>query len=350
MPQSAAGESHLNGKRRHPITDDAAKQTRLQNLRNKVTSTGFSILTGSPVGRFKRGHLMKLKSLALSLLITAAPLASYAADHLIPAGSLVSCTVSEPKLSSKTTAIGDPILCQLGHVEMYGRSQFPANAYLEGRFEDFKDPGHFVGKGWMELKFDRMIIQPDTVIPVSAKVVYVPGYPVSRDGRIDGKGHPVRDTIEWMIPVLWPIDLINLPRRGPRPVLKAETRITLKIMDDLVVPQNAPEPPHDDYGFAHRAPSSYEPPPPAPEPPPQPIAYVPAPEYLAPPPPPVVLIMQGGYNVYATHYWYPGAGQFRYTAMNGVPYVIPFGRLDLGRTIAANRERGVGFYMPPRAF
>ena len=89
---------------------------------------------------------MKFKTLALSLILTAAPLASYAADHLIPAGSLVSCTVSEPKLSSKTTAIGDPILCQLGHVEMYGRSLLPANAYLEGRFEDYKDPGHFVGK------------------------------------------------------------------------------------------------------------------------------------------------------------------------------------------------------------
>ena len=40
----------------------------------------------------------------------------------------------------------------------------------------------------------------------------------------------------WMIPVLWPIDLINLPRRGPRPTLKAETKLTLRVMDDFGIP------------------------------------------------------------------------------------------------------------------
>jgi len=121
---------------------------------------------------------MKSKVSALFLCLLAAPLAAFASDQVIPAGSLVQCTVSEPKLSSKTTAIGDPVLCQLSHTEVYGRSQFPAGSYLVGRFEDYKDPGHFVGKGWMELKFDRMVIQPDTVIPLAAKVVYVPKYPV----------------------------------------------------------------------------------------------------------------------------------------------------------------------------
>jgi hypothetical protein len=183
-------------------------------------------------------------------------LAAFASDQLIPAGSMVQCTVSEPKLSSKTTAIGDPVLCQVSHVELYGRSVFPAGSYLEGRFEDYKDPGHLVGKGWMELKFDRMILPPDQVIPLSAKVVYVPNYPVDRDGRIHGKGHAVRDTVEWLIPVLWPVDLINLPRRGPRPTLKEETRLTLKIMDDLVVPSMAPTP-RDQYGFSQRPAISY---------------------------------------------------------------------------------------------
>ncbi len=46
----------------------------------------------------------------------------------------------------------------------------------------------------------------------------------------------MRDTVEWLIPVLWPIDLINLPRRGPRPVLKAETQLTLKVLDDFGIP------------------------------------------------------------------------------------------------------------------
>lgn len=85
---------------------------------------------------------------ALALLLFATPLASYA-DQLIPAGSLLQCTVSESKLSSKTAAIGDPVLCQVSHVELYGRSVFPTGSYLVGHFEDYKDPGHFVGKGWM---------------------------------------------------------------------------------------------------------------------------------------------------------------------------------------------------------
>ncbi|RRA48610.1 hypothetical protein [Acidipila sp. EB88] len=235
---------------------------------------------------------MKCIPHALTLLLCAASLTAQAAEHLIPAGSLIQCTVSEPRLSSKTTAIGDPVLCQVSPMERYGRSMMPYDSYLEGRFEDYKDPGHLVGKGWMELRFDRMVIQPDTVVPIDAKVVYVPGYPVDRDGRIHGKGHPVKDTVEWLIPVLWPIDLINLPRRGPRPVLKGETRLTLKVMDDIQVPAT-PEPERDPSGLMHRAPATYEPPPqPLVPPPPQPIYYRPAPPppvYLAPPPPVVIL-------------------------------------------------------------
>lgn len=184
------------------------------------------------------GPHMKKTSFALSLLLAAAaaPCAALASEQLVPAGSLVQCMVAEPKLSSKTTAIGDPVLCRISHVELYGRSTFPYGSYLVGHFEDYKDPGHLVGKGWMELKFDRMVVQPDTVIPVSARVVAVPKYSVDKEGRILGKGHAVRDTIEWLIPVLWPVDLLNLPRRGPRPVLKAETVLTLKLMDDIGIP------------------------------------------------------------------------------------------------------------------
>lgn len=36
-----------------------------------------------------------------------------------------------------------------------------------------------------------------------------------------------------MIPILWPIDLINLPRLRPRPTQKEETHLALKVMDDL---------------------------------------------------------------------------------------------------------------------
>lgn len=173
--------------------------------------------------------------LLFSLLCLAAPFAARA-DQLIPAGSVIQCTVAEGKISSQTQNIGDPVLCQLSHTEAYGRTSFPYGSYLVGHFAEYKDPGHFVGKGWMELKFDKLIVQPDTVVPLQARVVATPKYPVDKQGRIHGTGHPVRDTVEWLIPVLWPIDLINLPRRGPRPVLAAESKLTLKVLDDFGIP------------------------------------------------------------------------------------------------------------------
>jgi hypothetical protein len=177
--------------------------------------------------------ILKLSLPLVSFL--AVPLAAFASDLIMPAGSVIQCTVAEPKISSKVDKIGDPVLCQVSHSELYGRAVVPFGSYMVGHFEDYKDPGHFVGKGWIELRFDRMILPDDTVIPLDARVVSVPGYPVDSDGKIHGNGHAVRDTVEWFIPVLWPIDLINLPRRGPRVVLKAETRLTLKVMDDVGV-------------------------------------------------------------------------------------------------------------------
>ena len=177
---------------------------------------------------------MKRKTL-LPLFLLAAPLCAHA-DQLVPAGSVITCTVAEPKVSSQTEKIGDPVMCQLGHAEAFGRTSFPYGSYLIGRFAEYKDPGHFVGKGWMELDFDRLVVQPDTIVPINARVVAAPNYKVDEDGKIHGKGHPVADTVEWLIPVLWPIDLINLPRRGPRPVLKAESKLTLKVLDDFGIP------------------------------------------------------------------------------------------------------------------
>ena len=295
-----------------------------------------------------------------TLFLLVAPLTGYAVEQMIPAGSMLQCTISEPKLSSKTTDIGDPVLCLVSHVELRGRSVFPYGSYLEGRFEDYKDPGHLVGKGWMELKFDRMFIPPGQIIPLTAKVVAVPKYPVDKQGRIHGKGHPVRDTIEWMIPVLWPIDLINLPRRGPRPVLKAETRLTLKIMDDFGVPDPNPtysqqyqqpyyQAPRDQYGYSQRAPMNYAP---APAPPApvyqQQMNYQP----VAPaPPPPTILMLRNGHRTLATQYWFDGGGaQFRYIALNGTPMVCSAALIDVPATVAVNRSRGVAFNVPYDAY
>ncbi len=221
---------------------------------------------------------MKRTSVVLLSILLAPPLFADAGQRLIPAGSLIGCTISEPRISSSTMAVGDPVLCQVGH-SRYGHSVMPYHTYLVGQFEAYKDPGHFVGKGWLELRFDRMVIEPDTVIPLDARVVDAPGFRVDNQGRILGKGHATRDVVIWSIPILWPIDLLMLPMRGPRPTLKEETRLTLKVMDDLAVPQTT-QPQTDPYGLMHRQPSAEATPPPAPTPDTQPApettAYAPA--------------------------------------------------------------------------
>jgi hypothetical protein len=104
---------------------------------------------------------------------------------------------------------------------------------------------------------------------------------VDQQGRILGKGHPTRDIVEWCIPILWPIDLLNLPRRGPRPTLKTETRITVKVMDDTEVPV-IEDPDRDPSGLYRREPSAYDDAPP--ERPRRQIAQDDPPAYQPPPP------------------------------------------------------------------
>ena len=63
------------------------------------------------------------------------------------------------------------------------------------------------------------------------------GYKVDKEGDIRGKGHAKRDIVEWMLPPLWPWKVIMLPARGPRPTLKGESMLTLRLMDDVQIPQ-----------------------------------------------------------------------------------------------------------------
>ena len=221
---------------------------------------------------------MKRISLIILTLLATPQLFADAGQRLIPAGALVSCTTGDGRISSKNTAVGDPVLCKVMHQR--GDFLLPYGSYLGGEFAQYKDPGHFVGKGWMQLSFDRLYVG-DTVVPIDAKVVDVPGYKIDAQGRILGKGHAVRDTVLWMIPVLWPIDLINLPRRGPRPTLKDETALTLRVMDDIQVPV-VQEPQRDPYGLYQRGPQSYAPEPPAPT---QEPDAAPENSYAAPEPP-----------------------------------------------------------------
>jgi hypothetical protein len=277
-----------------------------------------------------------MKRILASLLLILPVSFTAGAEQLIPAGSSMQCMVSD-KISSKTVHIGDAILCQVSHVEMYGRSVFPYGSYLVGHFEDYKDPGHFVGKGWMELKFDRIVVGNDTVIPISTRVIASSGKnPVDLNGRIVGTGHATRDTVEWLIPVLWPLDLINLPRRGPYPVLKPETRLTVKLLDDVGIPtksevQHQPEmisrfnyadptpavqqqPAQVERSYPQPVQQSYAPPPSYPQQNPSVVvvqAQAPAPTYIQQPAPvivqqprPVIYGYPPPYGYYPTPYGY----------------------------------------------
>jgi len=159
-----------------------------------------------------------------------------ARDVVVPAGTLLQCTLDEPNLSSKTVDVGDPVLCHLRGTTVFGQQAFPRGSYLVGHLDAAKDPGHFWGKGYLKLQFDRIGV-PTGDLPLEAKVVSTRGYKVDKQGNIDGKGHPRRDVIEWMIPPLWPWKVITLPARGPRPALKGETVLRLRLMDDIQIPQ-----------------------------------------------------------------------------------------------------------------
>lgn len=157
-------------------------------------------------------------------------------DVAVPAGTLLQCTLSEPRFSSATTSVGDPFLCYPRNVQEFGQPVFPRGAYLVGHLEDAKEPGHFVGKGFLKMSIDRIGL-PTTDIPVQAKVISVAGYKVDKEGKVIGHGHPTRDIVEWMLPPLWPWKIVTLPAKGPRPTLKGEVRLILRVMDDFVVPQ-----------------------------------------------------------------------------------------------------------------
>ena len=200
---------------------------------------------------------MSRKLFSLGFLLMVFPVLSLAVSReIIPAGTILQCTVSEPNFSPKTAQVGDPVLCHLGALGAFGHSIFPRGAELGGHLDDSKAPGHFVGKGWMQLQFDRMILPGAEVLPLSAKIIATPHKGVDAEGRIHGNGHPVRDTVGWMIPILWPIKVFTLPARGPYPALKGETRLSLRLMEDvevgMPVAKNVPMPPW-------ASPSSYRP-------------------------------------------------------------------------------------------
>src|SRR5256886_3497813 len=153
-----------------------------------------------------------------------------------PAGTLIRCRLDEPIFSPATADIGDPVICHLSSLREFGQSVFPRGSYLGGHLEADNEPGRFVGKGYLKLEFDRIGFST-TDVPVPSKVIAAKGYKVDRHGDIVGRGHPKRDVVEWLIPPLWPWKIITLPARAPRPTLKNEDQITVRLMDDIQIPR-----------------------------------------------------------------------------------------------------------------
>ena len=279
---------------------------------------------------------------------------------LLPAGLLLTCTLDEPNLSSKTAQVEDPILCHLSTTTTLGRQAFPRGSYLTGRLDDFRDPGHFYGKGWLSIQFDRIVLPGEGEVSLAAKLVSVPHYKLDRDGKIHGKGHLKRDLVEWMIPVLWPIKVLTLPGRGPYPTLKGETRITMRVMEDIVLPapetnasaRPVPMPPWARPSSGLRAPEldngqgrlmntvRTEP------------VSVPRPPMVSRTPVDddrisTVIVMKDHTAYIARQYWLDNE-QVMGIAEDGTTKSIPIAEMDFTETIRLNRERNVPFVLMAR--
>ena len=177
---------------------------------------------------------IRIFAIAIGMLVSAGGLCAQK-DLLVPAGTLLQCTMNEPNFSSATATVGDPVICHLRAQQEFGRPMFPRGSMLGGHLEAEQEPGHFIGKGYLKITFDRVIL-PYGDFPVPAKVIQAKGFKVDKKGDIDGKGHAKRDVAEWMIPLLWPWKVVSLPRRGPRPTLKGEESLELRLMDDISIP------------------------------------------------------------------------------------------------------------------
>jgi len=291
-----------------------------------------------------------LSVLALSLLTAVlAPVA--AARDIIPAGTLLQCTIDEPNFSSKTALVGDPVLCHLGSLSSFGHSVFPRGAMLSGHLQDYKDPGHFFGKGWMQVEFDRLVLPNAEVLPLSAKVISAPHMKVDKQGEVHGKGHPKRDAIEWMIPILWPVKIMTLPARGPYPAFKGETRVSLRLMEDIEFPiaagrNSIPMPPwatpssYRSYGYSGSAPMLSQ------APTVQPATFM-QPVQPSESPRSAVIALKGGSAFLADEYWIAG-GQMHCVSSSKEEKLFPLEKIDLNETVRVNQERNVQFTLQSR--
>ena len=289
------------------------------------------------------------------------------AGSRVPAGTLLGCILDEPNFSSKTARPGDPLLCKTNSsVEMFGRPLIPRGTYLTARLRNYRDPGHFVGKGWLQLEFASLIL-PGGSISLDAKVISAARYKVTGDGKIQGRGHATRDAVEWAIPLLWPVKVLTLPARGPRPNFKGETQIELRLMEDIVIPDAAYttagvftprssdlQVRSSDSGFVPNSGArlaNYQPnrtgtaaqterf---------RPAAPVNRDRPPAPPSRYTILALRGGQVYLADDYWV-NRGNLNYTR-EGSQHSVPLGALDVSLTRQLNAERGMPFVLSAKTY
>jgi hypothetical protein len=288
-------------------------------------------------------------------------------EVVVPAGTILQCTLEDANLSSKTAAPGDPILCDTGSLREFGVSVFPRGAYLEGRFADAREPGHLWGKGWLQLEFHHILL-PGSELPISTRVTSVPHLNVDLEGRIHGKGHARRDVVEWAIPVLWPEKVLTLPMRGPRPTLKQEARISVKLMESVSVPQgvagNEPYSPFLRPGAFRPAPVSKGSnldlamqeisvprtgqPRTSAVPLSQRVSLVSTQGQDRAASEGTLLILKDGSAQLAKDYWFDSGQTIQFLTADGKAGAFPIEALDLGTTVKLNRERGVAFVIRSR--
>jgi len=84
------------------------------------------------------------KPLLLALFLVCLQPATKAQVTLVPAGTLLHCTIDDPTISPKTAEVGDPVLCHLNQFTEFGHPVFPRGSYLAGHLEAAKQPGHFI--------------------------------------------------------------------------------------------------------------------------------------------------------------------------------------------------------------
>jgi hypothetical protein len=301
-----------------------------------------------------RKYLCFSRSVFFTFLVAVqAPAVESRTKDFIPAGTILHCTMDESNFSAKTANVGDPVLCHLGPLGSFGHSIFPRGAELGGHLQDYKNPGHFFGKGWMAIEFDRLILPNAEVYPLSAKVTSAPHLKVDARGDIHGKGHPKRDAFFWAIPLFWPIKVFTLPARGPYPALKGESRLSLRLMEDVEVPfpttaqDSVPMPPWSRQRSDYRK---------------APLAYQPASTALQQAPavpritygstelangPVTIIALQAGTAVLASEYWLDG-DKVACISGSGERQDLPLNAIDLAQTVKVNQERNVEFALHTR--